>query len=252
MEHKISKWIKDYALTHNRKSLVVGISGGIDSSVVSTLCAKTGLPVHAVTMPINQIESQHDLSMMHGSWLEENFKNVTHHNIDLDRLYERFYLDMMFDFNNDMAFANSKSRLRMVTLHQISGATQGIVVGTGNKVEDFGVGFYTKYGDGGVDISPIADFYKTEIWQMGKELGILQEIIDAEPTDGLWEDGRTDADQLHGLSYEQMEHAMKNGSDSEFYDKYQEIRKPNLHKMKEIPVFKNDSRAQTSDSKGRS
>ncbi len=238
-------------MDHNRKALVVGISGGIDSSVVSTLCAMTGLQTYAVSIPINQIESQHDLSMDHGSWLEENFKNVTHHNIDLDRLYERFYLDMMFDFNNDMAFANSKSRLRMVTLHQISGATQGIVVGTGNKVEDFGVGFFTKYGDGGVDISPIADFYKTEIWQMGKELGILQEIIDAEPTDGLWEDGRTDADQLHGLSYEQMEHAMKNGSDSEYYDKYLEIRKPNLHKMKEIPVFKND-RAQTSDSKGRS
>tara|TARA_Y100000590_G_scaffold280562_1_gene315209 strand:+ start:3868 stop:4626 length:759 start_codon:yes stop_codon:yes gene_type:complete len=251
MKDKISKWIKDYALDHNRKALVVGISGGIDSSVVSTLCAMTGLQTYAVSIPINQIESQHDLSMDHGSWLEENFKNVTHHNIDLDRLYERFYLDMMFDFNNDMAFANSKSRLRMVTLHQISGATQGIVVGTGNKVEDFGVGFFTKYGDGGVDISPIADFYKTEIWQMGKELGILQEIIDAEPTDGLWEDGRTDADQLHGLSYEQMEHAMKNGSDSEYYDKYLEIRKPNLHKMKEIPVFKND-RAQTSDSKGRS
>ena len=223
MKDKISKWIKDYALDHNRKALVVGISGGIDSSVVSTLCAMTGLQTYAVSIPINQIESQHDLSMDHGSWLEENFKNVTHHNIDLDRLYERFYLDMMFDFNNDMAFANSKSRLRMVTLHQISGATQGIVVGTGNKVEDFGVGFFTKYGDGGVDISPIADFYKTEIWQMGKELGILQEIIDAEPTDGLWEDGRTDADQLHGLSYEQMEHAMKNGSDSEYYDKYLEI-----------------------------
>ncbi len=238
-------------MDHNRKALVVGISGGIDSSVVSTLCAMTGLQTYAVSIPINQIESQHDLSMDHGDWLVQNFKNVEHTLYNLDQIYDKFYLQMLPDFDNNMAYANSKSRFRMVTLHHIAGATQGLVVGTGNKVEDFGVGFFTKYGDGGVDISPIADLYKTEVWELGKELGILDEIINAEPTDGLWEDGRTDADQLHGLSYEQMEHAMKNGSDSEYYDKYLEIRKPNLHKMKEIPVFKND-RAQTSDSKGRS
>ena len=253
MKDKISKWIKDYALTHNRKSLVVGISGGIDSAVVSTLCAKTKLPVYAVSMPIAQIESQHDLSIAHGEWLEEKFNNVKHDIIDLDKVYDEFWLKLFNEYDNKLAFANSKSRLRMVTLHQISGSKKGIVVGTGNKVEDFGVGFYTKYGDGGVDISPIADLYKTEVWNLGKELGILEDIINAEPTDGLWEDGRTDADQLHGLSYEKLEHAMKNGPDSEFYDKYQEIRKPNLHKMKEIPVFKNEfSTAQTSDSKGRS
>ena len=144
----------------------------------------------------------------------------------------------------------------MVRLHQISGATNGIVVGTGNKVEDFGVGFYTKYGDGGVDISPIADLMKSEVWQLGKDLGIMQEIIDAPPTDGLWEDGRTDQDQLGGLTYEQMEKAMMldnkktiaEGSDVELLDKYRQIRKVNLHKMEPIPVFKNDGTTQTSDS----
>ena len=238
MVDKISKWIKNYALDHKRKSLVIGISGGIDSSVVSTLCAMTGLPVYAVSMPIAQIESQHDLSMEHGDWLTQKFTNVEHTLVDLDKIYDKFYLQMLSDFDNDMAYANTKSRLRMVTLHHIAGATQGLVVGTGNKVEDFGVGFYTKYGDGGVDISPIADLMKSEVWELGKQLGIMQEIIDAEPTDGLWEDGRTDKDQLQGLSYEQMEHAMVHGPDSEYYDKYQKIRKPNLHKMEPIPVCK--------------
>ena len=250
MIDKISKWIKDYALAHNRKSLVVGISGGIDSAVVSTLCAKTKLPVYAISMPIAQIESQHDLSIAHGEWLEQKFNNVKHDIIDLDKVYDKFWLELFNEYGSELAFANSKSRLRMVTLHQISGAKKGIVVGTGNKVEDFGVGFYTKYGDGGVDISPIADLMKSEVWQLGKDLGVLQEIIDAEPTDGLWEDGRTDKDQLHGLSYEQMEHAMVHGPDSEYYDKYQEIRKPNLHKMEPIPVFKNDSTTQTPNRKG--
>ena len=250
MIDKISKWIKDYALAHNRKSLVVGISGGIDSAVVSTLCAKTKLPVYAISMPIAQIESQHDLSIAHGEWLEQKFNNVKHDIIDLDKVYDKFWLELFNEYGSELAFANSKSRLRMVTLHQISSAKKGIVVGTGNKVEDFGVGFYTKYGDGGVDISPIADLMKSEVWQLGKDLGVLQEIIDAEPTDGLWEDGRTDKDQLHGLSYEQMEHAMVHGPDSEYYDKYQEIRKPNLHKMEPIPVFKNDSTTQTSNRKG--
>ena len=153
---------------------------------------------------------------------------------------------MQIDFNNQHAFANSKSRIRMVALHHIAGATQGLVVGTGNKVEDFGVGFYTKYGDGGVDISPIADLMKSEVWQLGKDLNILQEIIDAPPTDGLWEDGRTDLDQLGGLTYEQMERAMAldelgvmaTGNDISLLDKYRQIRKLNLHKMKPIPIYK--------------
>ena len=250
MIDKISKWIKDYALEHKRKSLVIGISGGIDSAVVSTLCAMTKMKTIVVSMPINQIESQHDLSIEHGEWLQDKFNNVTHEIIDLNRTYDQFWLSTFNSYGDELAFANSKSRLRMVTLHQISGSTKGLVVGTGNKVEDFGVGFYTKYGDGGVDISPIADLMKSEVWQIGKDLGIMQEIIDAEPTDGLWEDGRTDQDQLKGLSYDQLEHAMVHGPGSEYYDKYQKIRKPNLHKMEPIPVFKNDSTTQTSDSKG--
>ena len=196
----------------------------------------TKLPTIAVSMPIAQLSEQHDLSMEHGSWLENKFINVTHEVIDLDKTYDRFWLTMMNDYDNEHAFANTKSRLRMVTLHQISGAKRGIVVGTGNKVEDFGVGFYTKYGDGGVDISPIADLYKTEVWQLGKELKILQEIIDAPPTDGLWDDGRTDEGQL-GLSYKELEEAMEN-ENSKNREKYIQIRNANLHKMDPIPVCK--------------
>jgi len=236
MISKITNWIKNYCLENTLETLVVGISGGIDSSVVSALCAKTELKVFAVSMPINQIKSQHDLSLSHGKWLTDNFKNVKHLVIDLSNLYKEFEKSLS-SFRSDHAFANSKSRLRMVTLHQISGSNNGLVVGTGNKVEDFGVGFYTKYGDGGVDISPIADFMKTEVWELGKELNILESIIDAPPTDGLWDDGRTDLDQLGGLSYQELEEAMIN-SNSKFYNDYNKIRKPNLHKMKPIPIFK--------------
>ena len=151
-------------------------------------------------------------------------------------IFEKFEKSLN-NFQNDLGFANSRSRLRMVTLYQIAQSKNGIVVGTGNKVEDFGVGFFTKYGDGGVDISPIADCTKTQVWEMGKELEILQEIINATPTDGLWDDGRTDYDQLKGLTYEELEEAMKN-SESKNIKKYYEIRKANLHKMKPIPVFK--------------
>ena len=194
LQKQIADWIKDYATHNTRQSLVVGISGGIDSSVVSTLCAMTELPVYAVSMPIKQIQSQHNLSIKHGEWLTDKFSNVKHIIIDLDTTYNAFKNEMQIDFNNQHSFANTKSRIRMVALHHIAGARQGLVVGTGNKVEDFGVGFYTKYGDGGVDISPIADLMKSEVWQLGKDLNVLQEIIDAPPTDGLWEDGRTDKD----------------------------------------------------------
>ena len=235
MIDKITSWIKNYCAENKIESLVVGISGGIDSSVVSTLCALTNLEVYAVSMPINQIKSQHDLSLDHGNWLTENYKNVHHLTIDLSSLYNHFHKSLS-SFESDHAFANSKSRLRMVTLHHISGSSKGIVVGTGNKVEDFGVGFYTKYGDGGVDISPIADCNKTEVWELGKELKISKEIIDAPPTDGLWDDGRTDEGQL-GLSYEELEEAMINENSSN-RDKYLKIRKANLHKMEPIPVCK--------------
>ena len=236
MINKITDWIKSYCVDNNLKALVVGISGGIDSSVVSTLCAMTKLEVYAVSMPINQIKSQHDLSIAHGQWLTKNYDNVNHLTIDLTDIYTEFTKSLNL-FNSDHAFANSKSRLRMVTLHQISGSKKGLVVGTGNKVEDFGVGFYTKYGDGGVDISPIADLMKSEVWELGKKLNILQSIIDAPPTDGLWEDGRTDKDQLGGLTYEELEEAMIDSS-SKFYNQYNKIRTPNLHKMKPIPIFK--------------
>ena len=231
----ISNWIKDYAISlpFNPPSLIVGVSGGIDSAVTSTLCAKTGLKTIAVSMPIKQNQSQHDLSLRHLKWLEDSFDNVEIMTIELDEVFKSFELTMT-NFNNKLAFANSRSRLRMVTLYQIAQSNKGIVVGTGNKVEDFGVGFYTKYGDGGVDISPIADCTKTDVWNMGKSLGIMNEIIEAAPTDGLWDDSRNDESQL-GLTYEQIEEAMNN-SNSKYYDKYLKIREPNLHKMKPIPV----------------
>ena len=231
----ISNWIKDYAISlpFHPPSLIIGVSGGIDSAVTSTLCAKTGLKTIAVSMPIKQNQSQHDLSLRHLKWLEDSFDNVEIMTIELDEVFKSFELTMT-NFNNKLAFANSRSRLRMVTLYQIAQSNKGIVVGTGNKVEDFGVGFYTKYGDGGVDISPIADCTKTDVWNMGKSLGIMNEIIEAAPTDGLWDDSRNDESQL-GLTYEQIEEAMNN-SNSKYYDKYLKIREPNLHKMKPIPV----------------
>ena len=231
----ISNWIKDYAISlpFNPPSLIIGVSGGIDSAVTSTLCAKTGLKTIAVSMPIKQNQSQHDLSLRHLKWLEDSFDNVEIMTIELDEVFKSFELTMT-NFNNKLAFANSRSRLRMVTLYQIAQSNKGIVVGTGNKVEDFGVGFYTKYGDGGVDISPIADCTKTDVWNMGKSLGIMNEIIEAAPTDGLWDDSRNDETQL-GLTYEEIEEAMNN-SNSKYYDKYLKIREPNLHKMKPIPV----------------
>ena len=231
----ISNWIKDYAISlpFNPPSLIIGVSGGIDSAVTSTLCAKTGLKTIAVSMPIKQNQSQHDLSLRHLKWLEDSFDNAEIMTIELDEVFKSFELTMT-NFNNKLAFANSRSRLRMVTLYQIAQSNKGIVVGTGNKVEDFGVGFYTKYGDGGVDISPIADCTKTDVWNMGKSLGIMNEIIEAAPTDGLWDDSRNDESQL-GMTYGQIEEAMNN-SNSKYYDKYLKIREPNLHKMKPIPV----------------
>ena len=234
IEH-ISNWIKEYisSLNFQSPSLIIGVSGGIDSAVTSTLCCKTGFRTIAVSMPIKQNASQHDLSLKHLDWLNTNFNNVDTMIIELDDVFKSFEKTMT-DFNNKLAFANSRSRLRMVTLYQIAQANNGIVVGTGNKVEDFGVGFYTKYGDGGVDISPIADCNKTDVWNIGKSLGVINEIIEAAPTDGLWDDSRNDESQL-GLTYEQIEEAMNNPTSS-YFEKYMKIREPNLHKMKPIPV----------------
>ena len=233
----ISNWILSYANSMPKKaeSLVIGISGGIDSSVSSTLSAMTGLNTIVLSMPINQIKSQHDLSIKHQEWLVKNFKNVKAHTINLDNLFNSFK-STLSDFDNEHGLANSRARLRMATLYQVAAANSGIVVGTGNKVEDFGVGFYTKYGDGGVDISPIADCTKTQVWELGKYLGVSEEIINSQPTDGLWDDGRNDVQQL-GMSYEDLEKAMENKDDPN-YQKYLKIREKNLHKMNPIPVCK--------------
>ncbi|MDB3888131.1 NAD(+) synthase [Candidatus Pelagibacter sp.] len=233
----ISNWIKDYVnhMPSKAHSLVIGISGGIDSSVSSTLSAMTDLKTIVVSMPIKQKPQQHDLSLKHQNWLLKKFKNVETHIINLDEVFSTF-TSSLSNFDDEHGMANSRARLRMTTLYQIAAANKGIVVGTGNKVEDFGVGFYTKYGDGGVDISPIADCNKTEVWALGKELGILKEIIDAPPTDGLWDDGRTDEGQL-GLKYQELEEAMINPNSSNRV-KYESIRKQNLHKMEPIPVCK--------------
>ena len=231
----ISNWIRDYVnnMPTKAESLVIGISGGIDSSVSSTLSAMTGLKTIVLSMPIKQKSNQHDLSLKHQDWLIKNFKNVEAHTINLDELFLAFNASLS-KFDSEHGMANSRARLRMTTLYQVAAANKGIVVGTGNKVEDFGVGFYTKYGDGGVDISPIADCNKTQVWELGKELGILQEIIDAPPTDGLWDDGRTDEGQL-GLKYNELEEAMENPN-SPNRNKYENIRKQNMHKMEPIPV----------------
>ena len=231
----ISNWIKSYVenMPTKAESLVIGISGGIDSSVSSTLSAMTGIKTIVLSMPIKQKTHQHDLSLKHQEWLVKNFKNVEAHTINLDELFLAFNASLS-KFNSEHGMANSRARLRMTTLYQVAAANKGIVVGTGNKVEDFGVGFYTKYGDGGVDISPIADCNKTQVWELGKELGILKEIIDAAPTDGLWDDGRTDEGQL-GLKYNELEEAMENPN-SPNRVKYENIRKQNMHKMEPIPV----------------
>ena len=235
----IRKWIIDYVESMDKPAncLVVGVSGGIDSSVVSTICAMTGMKTLVASMPISQRPEHHDLSIKHKKWLTTKYQNAYGVEIDLTHAYLAFE-NLMTDkkFTESLGFANSKARLRMMTLYQISASTSGLVVGTGNKIEDFGVGFFTKYGDGGVDISPIADCTKTQVWDMGRELGILEEIQMAEPTDGLWSDGRTDTDQL-GMSYKEIEFLMTRPNEPE-YKKYLEIRKKNLHKMKEIPVCK--------------
>ena len=233
----IKDWILKYvnSMPTKAESLVIGISGGIDSSVSSTLSAMTGLKTIVISMPIKQKTTQHDLSLKHQDWLKKNFKNVSGFTIELDNLFNTFEKTLS-NFNNEHGMANSRARLRMSTLYQVAAANKGIVVGTGNKVEDFGVGFYTKYGDGGVDISPIADCNKTEVWELGKKLNILKEIIEAPPTDGLWDDGRTDEGQL-GLTYKELEEAMNN-ENSENRDKYIKIRNANLHKMDPIPVCK--------------
>ena len=233
----IDRWLKDYYYMHSIKAFVVGVSGGIDSAVVSTLCAKTELPTYVLTMPLHSKEGNTKLSDAHAKALMKKYSNVRVVNIDLSDTYESLLFNIDQDFvNNKLANANTKSRLRMVSLYQVAGSVGGIVVGTGNKVEDYGIGFYTKYGDGGVDIAPIADLYKTEVRELGGYLGVDALIIDAKPTDGLWEDGRTDEDQI-GATYEELEEAMENG-EGKAVDILYKFNNQNSHKMQPIPTFK--------------
>ena len=234
---RLDRWLKDYYYMYGIKAFVIGVSGGIDSAVVSTLCAKTELPTYVLTMPLHSKEENTALSELHAYGLVEKYSNVTLVNVDLSETYDKFmfWVDDTFT-GNKLANANTKSRLRMVSLYQVAGSVGGIVVGTGNKVEDYGIGFYTKYGDGGVDIAPIADLYKTEVWELGKHLGVDERIVDAIPTDGLWDDGRKDEDQI-GASYEQLEEAMeyRRGPAVDILD---EFNRKNKHKMDPIPTFK--------------
>jgi len=246
----ISLWIKDYATTNNIKSLVVGVSGGIDSAVVSTLCALTGLPTFCAIIDIHSNKEHTVRAVGHCNYLDDDFSNVTWRHLNMDKTMETIMIPN--NGNIEHLAANTKSRLRMLTLYNYAGAGQGIVVGTGNRVEDFGVGFFTLGGDGQTDLNPIADLYKTEVRELGRYLGISQEILDAAPTDGLWSDGRTDEDQI-GATYEELEWVMNNlerphheeEDNNYFSDRrievlkiYSKLHKKNQHKMIPIPVYK--------------
>lgn len=196
MEEKIIQWIKNYCKKNKISSLVIGVSGGIDSALVSTLCSKTGIKTFVVSLPLNQKKDQLIRAQKHINWLKSNYKNVVYIEKDLTHLFESFCGILSKEEMSPLSLANTKSRLRMVVLYQIASNHNGIVVGTGNKIEDFGVGFFTKYGDGGVDISPIADLTKTEVRTLSKKIGIIEDIIIAKPTDGLWDEERTDEEQL--------------------------------------------------------
>ena len=232
---QIINWLKDYSNTSGLKTFVVGISGGIDSALTSTLCAETGIETILVSMPIHQNKTQLARAHKHMNWLACKYENIQYGEFNLSHVYDSFAM-LFADNQNELALANSRARLRMTTLYQIAQTNKGLVVGTGNKVEDYGIGFYTKYGDGGVDIAPIADLYKTEVRELGGYLGVPSEIIDAKPTDGLWEDGRTDEDQI-GATYEELEEAMENG-EGKAVDILYKFNNQNSHKMQPIPTFK--------------
>jgi NAD+ synthase len=241
----IVNWLKQYVEGTNGKidSLVVGVSGGIDSAVTSTLCAMTGVKTILLQLPIKS--SEMSLSIPHCKFLENKFNNIKDYEIDLTNIFNAFQSSCIdFGFDSEIGFANTKARIRMIMLYQVASSSNGLVVGTGNKVEDFGVGFFTKYGDGGVDISPIADLTKSEVKSIAQELKISKEIIMAEPTDGLWDDNRNDQEQL-GLSYEEIEKAML-----DIYcinrKKYLDIRRDNIHKMNAIPVCIIDEKIKSS------
>jgi len=243
----IVKELKQYCDEAGLKGFVVGVSGGIDSAVTSTLCAKTDKPVIVLNMPIHQAQKQDSLSTRHIDWLQHHFNNVRGMRVDLTSAFEGLKKTLPIEVQDDLSMANTRSRLRMVTLYAIAGHHRFLVTGTGNKVEDFGVGFFTKYGDGGVDISPIADLLKSEVTKLGKYLGIIDEIINAPPTDGLWNDNRTDESQI-GATYAELEWAMAtvdNNSGDKLTQRQQEVlsiyhsfHDRNRHKMAPIPVIK--------------
>jgi NAD+ synthase len=215
-KNQIADWLQAYAFKSKTKGYIIGVSGGIDSAVCSTLCAMSGMQLIVVRMSIHQAMDQADRGAKHIEWLKSNFPNVKSLDIDLTEAYDKEIellkkagaFDGISADDEFLTSANTRSRLRMVTLYGVGGAHKLLVCGTGNKVEDYGVGFFTKYGDGGIDVSPIGELTKTEVYALGKELGIIQEILDARPTDGLWDDGRTDEDQI-GATYPELEWAME-------------------------------------------
>jgi NAD+ synthase len=245
----IVNWLKDYAVNANMKGFVIGISGGIDSAVTSTLCARTGMELLCLEMPIHQAPSQVNRALDHIQWLQRNYDKVSMTQVNLTPVFDGLIdvLPVVADEESRfMSLANTRARLRMTSLYYFAALNKYLVAGTGNKVEDFGVGFYTKYGDGGVDLSPIADLMKSEVYEIARFLGINQEIIDAAPTDGLWGDNRTDEDQI-GASYDELEWAMNmqdagkelndfKGRKKEILDIYLRLNRANQHKMQPIPV----------------
>ena len=245
----IISWLKEYASNAGVKGFVVGVSGGIDSAVTSTLCAKTGLPTLCLEMPIHQEKNQVNRATRHISFLKDHFKNVSSTLVNLTPVFSSLKEAVPKVDNEEdrfMSLANTRARLRMTSLYYFAGLKNLLVAGTGNKVEDFGVGFYTKYGDGGVDLSPIADLMKSEVYAIASFLEINNEIQEAPPTDGLWGDDRTDEDQL-GASYDELEWAMNaqemgrtteefHGRKKEVYKTYLKLNKANKHKMDQIPV----------------
>ena len=247
----IVTWLNDYATNAKMKGFVIGISGGIDSAITSTLCAKTGLELLCLEMPIHQAENQVGRASRHIDWLQKNFKNVKRLQVNLTPVFDSLINELPKVENEEdrfMSLANTRARLRMTSLYYFAALERYLVAGTGNKVEDFGVGFYTNYGDGGVDLSPIADLLKTEVWEIARTLGVNEEIINAAPTDGLWGDDRTDEDQI-GASYPELEWAMAmvekgktiedfTGREKEVFTIYKKFNSANKHKMVPIPVCK--------------
>lgn len=240
----ITAWLSNYCDKAGLSGFIIGISGGVDSAVTSTLCAQTGKKTIVLSMPIRQSSAEYERAMNHIADLEQRFPNVIGMDIDLTSVFEAFESTMPETAKQDrLAMANSRSRLRMSTLYGIGQAEGCMVAGTGNKVEDFGVGFYTKYGDGGVDLSPIADLTKSDVWDLAREIGVIPEIIVAKPTDGLWDDERNDEDQI-GASYPELEWAMEFSGDPKELNKrqkkvleiYQKFHNANKHKMIPIPV----------------